>query len=142
MIKKLLILALCGLTVFCLASCSNNTASEPEKINLPAGPVFDTENVVRITFYAYYGGGKGSEVPAENMAEIKEWLDSFAFDRVATDDDVLAGTNTRCVEIEYTNGTVVKEGLDVILIGDTRYLLKKDQYPDCFLDIISKTSLK
>ena len=75
------------------------------------------------------------------MAEIKNWLDSFAFDRVATDDDVLAGTNTHYVEIEYTNGTVVKEGLDVILIDDTRYLLKKDQYPDCFLDIISKTIL-
>ena len=104
--------------------------------------VFVTENITGITFYAYYGGGKGSEVPAENMTEIINWLDSFTIKREATDEDVLDGTNTRYVEIEYSDGTIIKEGLDIIIIDGTRYLLEKEKYPDCFMDIISKTSLQ
>ena len=75
------------------------------------------------------------------MDEIINWLNSFTINREATDDDVLDGTNTYYVEIEYSDGTVIKEGLDVITIDRTRYLLKKEPYPSCFENIISKTSL-
>ena len=103
--------------------------------------VFVTEDITSITFYAYYGGGKGSKVPTEYMTEIINWLNSFTINREATDDDVLDGTNTYYVEIEYSDGTIIKEGLDVITIDRTRYLLKKEPYPSCFENIISKTSL-
>ena len=103
--------------------------------------VFSTENISKITFYAYYGQGKGSVVPAENMTEMINWLNSITIARDATDEDVLLGTNTYHVEIEYADGTIIKEGLDVIVVDGTRYLLQKDKYPDCFAEIISKTSL-
>ena len=75
------------------------------------------------------------------MNEIVNWLDSFTIDREATDEDVLPGTNTYYVKIEYSDGTIIKEGLNIILIDGTRYLLEKEPYPDCFMEIISKTKL-
>ena len=75
------------------------------------------------------------------MVEIINWLDSFTIVREATDEDVLPGTNTRRVEIEYSDGTIIKEGLDIVIIDGTRYLLEKEPYPDCFMEIISKTKL-
>ena len=103
--------------------------------------VFVTEDITSITFYAYYGEGKGSKVPNKYMNEIVNWLDSFTIDREATDEDVLPGTNTYYVKIEYSDGTIIKEGLNIILIDGTRYLLEKEPYPDCFMEIISKTKL-
>ena len=103
--------------------------------------IFDTKSIKRITFYAYYGNGKGSDVPAEHLNEIITWLDSFTIVREATDEDVPPGTNTYYVEIEYSDGTIIKEGLDIIIIDGTRYLLENEPSPDCFMDIISKTSL-
>lgn len=123
-------------------SDSEPIISELEENDDPAEPVFNTENIVRITFYAYYGQGTGSDVPSENMEEITNWLSTITIDRKATDEDVAPGTNTRCVEIEYSDGAIIKSGLDVISVDGTRYLLKKDKYPDCFKEIISKTSYK
>lgn len=143
MIKKLLSLILCGLILFCLVACNGeNTAKTYDTLFDVYPSVLVTENIASITFYAYYGGGKGSEVPAEYMTEIIDWLDSFTIDREAFDEDVFPGTNTYYVEIEYSDGTVIKEELDIITIDGTRYLLEKEPYPKCFKDIISKTSLE
>ena len=103
--------------------------------------VFDTNNIARITFYAYYGYGKGSDVPVENMLEITKWLGTFTIDK-KTEDTPPPGTNTCRVEIEYLDGTVVKEGLDTISIEGVTYYLKHAATPDCFSEIISKTSIK
>ena len=103
--------------------------------------VFKTESIARITFYAYGGNGKGSEVPDENMTEIINWLGSFTVDKEVVG-EILPGTNTRQVEIEYTDGTVIKQGLDVIVIDGIRYDMKSDKKPDCFEEIMSKTSYK
>ncbi len=105
--------------------------------------VFDTENIARITFYAYYGHGKGSDVPAENMAEITNWLSTFTVDKNRKVEGVLPpGTNTHYVEIEYLDGTVVKQGLDTKSVDGVRYYLKHADAPDCFSEIISKTSIE
>ena len=105
--------------------------------------VFDTENIARITFYAYYGHGKGSDVPAENMAEITNWLSTFTVDKNKKLEDIVPpGTNTHYVEIEYLDGTVVKQGLDTISVDGVRYYLKHADAPDCFSEIISKTSIE
>ncbi|MBR5286891.1 MAG: hypothetical protein IKU30_08345, partial [Clostridia bacterium] len=73
---------------------------------VPNGKVFNTKNIVGITVYAYYGAGKGSVVPDEDMNEMINWLDTFT---VGESIVVLIppGTNTVYVEIEYSDGTVV-----------------------------------
>ncbi len=161
--KRILAAFLCGIILLCFTACdlytnnntqttestnqnnTNNQSTEGTNQNNTSNQstvVFNTKNINRIIFYAYYGGGKGSEVPGENMTEIKNWLDSFTIVREATDEDVPPGTNTYYVEIEYLDGTILKNGLDIIVIDGTRYLLEKENYPKCFMDIISKTSLR
>ena len=140
--KKVLSLVLCGIILFCLMACNGEDTNETYDTLFDKYPsVFVTENITSITFYSYYGTGKGSKVPTENMTEIINWLDSFTIEREATDEDVPPGTNTYYVKIEYSDGTTIKEALDIITIDGTRYLLKKEPYPSCFENIISKTSL-
>ena len=139
--KKILSLLLSIIMLLCFTACNENTSKTYDTLFDEYPSVFVTENITSITFYAYYGGGKGSKVPTEYMTEIINWLDSFTIDRVATDEDVLDGTNTRYVKIEYSDGTIIKEGLDIVIIDGTRYLLEKEPYPSCFENIISRTSL-
>ena len=102
--------------------------------------IFNTNNIKRITFYAYYGSGKGSDVPAENLSEIIAWLNSFAIDEEAP--DILPpGTNTVHVEIEYSDGTIIKQGTDIIIIDGICYYLKSDAVPDCYEEILLKVSI-
>lgn len=141
--KKFLTLILCTTMLFCFTSCAKDDSDITyDKLFDTYPSVFVTENIDNITFYAYYGQGKGSKVPNKYMEAITDWLDSFTIVREATDEDVLDGTNTYYVKIEYSNGTVIKEGLDIIWVDDTRYLLEKDKHPDCFEEIISKTNYK
>ena len=145
--KRILTFILCGIMLFSFASCGKNDVSNTQstgsikqnKTNNVSNVVFNTENIKRITFYSYFGQGKGSEVPSENLSEIINWLGSFTVDKKAG--DVLDGTNTYQVEIEYTDGTVFINGLDLIVIDGTTYYIKGDERPACFVDIISKTSL-
>lgn len=104
-------------------------------------PVFDTDHVTKITFYAYSGSGIGSDVPAEHMEEIIHWLDSFRVGRKAP---ALPppGTNTICVEIAYSDGTVIRQGLDTVEIGWFLYYTDQPEPPACFQEILSKTRLK
>ena len=98
--------------------------------------VFNTENIKRITFYGYYGGGKGSDVPSWYVEEITQWLGSFTIGEEAAE-PIPPGTNTYHIEIEYADGTVVEEGLDVITVDGTAYCVNKDATPDCFWEIVS-----
>lgn len=104
--------------------------------------IFNTKNIKCITFYAYYGSGKGSDVPAEHLGEITTWLNSFKIDTDREFPDLVPpGTNTIHVEIEYLDGTVVKEGLDTATVDGITYYIKGDTAPKCYEEIISKTSL-
>ena len=104
--------------------------------------IFNTKNIKRITFYAYYGSGKGSDVPAEHLGEITTWLNSFKIDTDREFPDLVPpGTNTIHVEIEYLDGTVVKEGLDTATVDGITYYIKGDNSPECYEEIISRTSL-
>ena len=104
--------------------------------------IFNTKNIKRITFYAYYGSGKGSDVPAEHLGEITTWLNSFKIDTDREFPDLVPpGTNTIHVEIEYLDGTVVKEGLDTATVDGITYYIKGDTAPKSYEEIISKTSL-
>ena len=116
-----------------------STLVDTEEANTLDGAIFSTKNIKSITFYAYSGNGKGSEVPAESTSEFITWLETFTIDQ-KVDDLLPPGTNNYYVEIEYLDGTITKKGLDVIEIDGVAYYLKHAAYPDSFMDIISKTS--
>ncbi|MBQ8768872.1 MAG: hypothetical protein IJZ15_04415 [Oscillospiraceae bacterium] len=111
----------------------NNTENQ-------ASAIFNTKNIKRITLYAYYGAGKGSDVPAENLDEIIAWLNSFAIDEEAPE-LLPPGTNTIHVEIEYSDGTIIKQGTDITIIDGVTYYLSSDSPPDCYEKILSKVSI-
>ena len=147
--KKFLVIFLCGILLLCISACketniNDNTQSiesiDQNDTNNQATAIFVTKNIKRITFYACYGNGKGSDVPAEHLNEIITWLDSFTIDEEAPE-LVPPGTNTINVEIEYMDGTVVKKGLDMTTVDGIAYYIKGDTAPECYNEIISKVSL-
>ena len=104
--------------------------------------VFETDNVERITFYAYYGAGIGSDVPDEHSDEIITWLNSFKIDIDREVPEIVPpGTNTIYVEFEYSDGSIVKRGMDITDINGVKYYISGDTCPECYNEIISKTSL-
>ena len=146
--KRILSAFLCGIMLLCLAACGessnsdtqpNDSAKQSDTSNQETG-IFNTKNIKRITFYAYYGNGKGSDVPAEHLDEIIAWLDSFTLDKEVPE-LLPPGTNTINVEIEYFDGTIVKRGLDTATVDGITYYIKGDTAPECYEEIISKTSL-
>lgn len=157
--KKIVSLILCGAMLLCLTSCdaflceentdvsSNNSADvsayDPyDKLFGEPPSVFVTENIERIVFYSYYGSGVGSKVPIENMAEITQWLESFTIIRKATNEEIYGdGHNMIKVKITYADGTIIKEGLAMVWIDDTAYMIEGDPEPACYKEIISKARL-
>ena len=119
--KKLIALVLALFCVVGLIGCSAN------KVDKNA-PVFKTENITRITFYALPSGGKGFEVPNEYLAEITTWLGSFTIDEKA-DKTLAPGSNSISVEIEYAGGTIVRNGLSTVNVDGVNYYLKHDDAP-------------
>ena len=104
--------------------------------------IFNTKNIKRITFYAYYGSGKGSDVPAEHLNKIITWLDSFEVDTNKEFPELVPpGTNTIQVEIEYSDGSIIKQGMDTTTVDGVTYYIKGATPPECYDEIISKTSL-
>ena len=146
--KRFFIVILCGIMLFSFGACGKNTASDKQsterfnenETSNQTSAVFNTENIKRITFYAYYGSGKGSDVPAEYLAEITNWLESFTIDKVVLG-WLPPGTNTIYVEIEYLDGSIVKQGMDTTTVIGLTYYIKGDTAPECYEEIISKTSL-
>ena len=148
--KKILTVFLCVTMLFCFAACGKNTnnntlpteSTNQNNTNNQTTAIFNTKNIKRITFYAYYGNGKGSNVPVEHLDEIIFWLNSFTIDTDREFPDVAPpGTNTINVEIEYFDGTVVKEGLDTTTVDGITYYIIGDTEPECYEEIISKTRL-
>ena len=146
--KRILSVFLCGIMLLCLSACGENTHSDTQPnesakqsdTNNQETEIFNTKNIKRITFYAYYGNGKGIDVPAEHLDEIITWFDSFTLDKEVPE-LLPPGTNTIHVEIEYLDGTIVKRGLDTATVDGITYYIKGDTAPECYEEIVSKTSL-
>ncbi len=146
--KKVLSVFLCGIMLLCFVACDKNIVSNTQPTestgqtdtNNQATAIFNTKNIKRITFFAYYGSGKGSDVPGEHLDEFITWLDSFVIDKEVPE-LLPPGTNTIQVEIEYFDGTIVKKGLDTTTVDGITYYIKGDTAPKCYEEIISKTSL-
>ena len=103
--------------------------------------VFNTEGIISIKFYAYYGRGKGSVVPDEHLNDIIAWLDSFEIDTNRKFPELVPpGTDTIHIEIEYSDGSIVKQGKDTTVVDGVRYYIISDASPECYREIIEKTS--
>lgn len=134
----------------CLIACNSNDIATPTPdptlgSTTPNGEVtpvavFDTNNIEKITFFAYYGEGIGSVVPDESMEEITLWLTSFTVGEKAPE-LLEPGTDTCFVQIQYSDGTSIKKGLDTVEIDGVLYRTNRDNTPSCYYDIIEKTSL-
>ena len=146
--KRILSVFLCGIMLLCLSACGENTHSDTQPnesakqsdTNNQETEIFNTKNIKRITVYAYYGNGKGSDVTAKQLGEMIAWLDSFTLDKEVPE-LLPPGTNTIHVEIEYFDGTIVKRGLDTATVGGITYYIKGDTAPECYEEIVSKTRL-
>ena len=51
------------------------------------------------------------------------------------------GTNTIHVEIEYSDGSIVKQGMDTTVVDGVTYYISGDAPPECYDEIRSKTAL-
>jgi hypothetical protein len=131
--KKILALALATMMVFSLGACA--IADENTGIT-----IFETENIVRVTVFSNYGHGTGCEVPQENLEEITTWLATFKTGSRMYTDTIPPDANTLFVEIEYADGTVIKEGIEVRVIDGYGYYLEYDTPPECLYDFINRTS--
>ncbi len=98
-------------------------------------PVFPTENISKIIFYSP-NTRDGEEVPAEDIAEITEWLNTFTIGE-KTDEILIPGSNSISVKIEYSDGTVLENGLSTITVDGTRYYMESGAAPQVYLDIIN-----
>ncbi len=152
MFKKFSTVVMCIILLLSFAACDKekidqNNSEINQTDHSPTNDfakefVFKTKDINRITFYAYYGAGNGSNVPAKYLDEIITWLSSFKIDSDRMVTEVIApGTNTINVEIEYLDGSVVKQGLDTTVIDGVTYYISGDAPPECYNEIISKINL-
>ncbi len=130
--RKCIVFILILTCVLGLAGCSSNKIDKTK-------PVFETENISRITFYSVPEGGKGFEVPSEYIDEITTWLGSFTIDAKADGNVLDPGSNSVSVQIEYSDGTVIENGLSTIKIDGIIYYMKYENAPECYLQILSQT---
>ena len=129
--KKLTALFLALVCMLALAGCL--TTDE-----LYGTPVFETEEIVRITFYKAPTGNQGYEVPSEHMEEITAWLGSFTIGAKLVGEQP-AGLNYETVKIEYADGSIVETGLDVEVIDGVTYYTERGETPECYNEILEIT---
>ena len=99
-------------------------------------PVFDTENITRVAFYGSAPNSTETEVPSENLAEITEWLRTFAAGKKAN--DVLPpGADSLFVRIEYSDGTIIENSMSTTIIDGTTYLINYDKEPECYFELFA-----
>jgi hypothetical protein len=131
-----------------LPAIETNPSTEPTQETLPqetfgpqpGGGVFNLNNITRITFFSYYGGGTGSDVPAEHMQEIIDWLATFTLGDQAP--EILPpGTNMNYIEIEYSYGAVFRTGMNTVDYAGTIYYIRGGEAPGCFSEIVRGSTL-
>jgi len=142
--KKIFALTLCLIIILCFTACTSTRNAPPDTADTIDSnylkPVFEPDNITRISFYGNWGIGKEYKVPDEYMTEITEWLASYTVGEILHDaNPIPPGTNTYYVEIEYSDGTVVKSGLNMISLNNTKYFVNRDAPPDCYYEILSQS---
>ena len=97
-------------------------------------PAFKTDNISKIWFK--FGLWEEVEVSSEDMEEITDWLETFKIgNRVRRRETQPAGTNSVSVKIEYSDGTIVQNGLSTMKIGKKEYHLIYAKAPACYMKL-------
>ncbi len=144
--KYIPILIILLLTVIIFPSCNKEKLSDNPQDSVTVNdidttkPVFETKNIRRITFYSLPNHADGIEVPSEYMEEIITWIGTFKIDKKA-DDLLPPGTNTRSFRIEYSDGTVIKNGVNTITIDGVIYYLQHDKAPESYEMLFTDSNL-
>lgn len=123
--KKLTALLFALLMLTGLAACS-----------VKDKPIFETENITGITFIRTAPKGRETVVPEEYLDEITQWLGTFKAGKKAG--DVLPpGADSISVRIEYSDGTIVENGLSTVVIKNKTYMINYDKEPACWFDLFT-----
>jgi hypothetical protein len=94
-------------------------------------PAFKTDNISKI--WSKFGPWEEVEVPSEDIEEITEWLETFKIgNRVRRRETQPAGTNSVSVKIEYSDGTIVENGLSTMKIGKKEFHLIYANVPKAY----------
>lgn len=93
-------------------------------------PVFETENISRITVFSLLDSPEWIEVPYEYMDEITAWIGTFRID--CKINELNPGDNTYCFRIEYSDGSIVESGINTTTINGMEYRMKDNEPPKCF----------
>lgn len=101
-----------------------------------SAPIFETENISRISFYTIPHSDVAIDVPEEHMEEITAWLGTFKPGKRFTGSALPPGSNSISVEIEYTDGRIVKNGLSTIIIDGKEYFINHEYEPECYFAIL------
>ena len=122
--KKIFLLMAALILITGFVGCSSERPDKTE-------PVFETENISRIYFKA--GPGDMVEVPGEDLADVVEWLGTFRIGE-KTKEPLDPGADSVTVKIEYSDGTVVENGLSTMTVDGTRYNMTYENAPENFLN--------
>ena len=127
--KKLTALVLTMVCVLGLAGCNTKDTAIGK-------PVFETDNITRVTFYGSAPNSTNTEVPSEYLAEITEWLGTFVAGEKAG--DVLPpGADSLFVRIEYSDGAIVENSMTTIVLDGITYLVNYDKEPQCYFELFA-----
>ncbi len=127
--KKCLAFVCALICVFGLVGCSSTRIDTTK-------PVFETENISRITLFSIPHHEDGIEVPDEHLTELTAWLGTFTIDKKAGD-QLDPGTNTRSFRIEYADGTIVESGVNTTTIDGVIYYMKCEKAPECYDELFA-----
>lgn len=126
--KKLITLLMALVCIFTLTGCLTTDEQYGK-------PVFETENIVHITFYKARTSDQAYAVPGEHMEEITAWLGSFIVGAKLVGEQP-AGLNAESVKIEYADGSIVETGLDIEVIDGVIYYTECDETPEYYYEIL------
>lgn len=132
--KRFITVILSLVMVFSLIACSNTNGDKNVQL-------FKTENIKRILFYNDTTLEE-VEVPEEYLDEIITWLESFTIDKAVEEGHLEPGSDAYCVQIEYEDGTIVKNGLWIYEMDGKQYYTKGADTPECWQDIFENQSVK
>lgn len=127
--KKLIALVLALVCVLGLVGCST-------KDEVIGKSVFETDNITRVTFYGSALNSRETEVPSEHLAEIIEWLGTFAAGKKA-DDVFPPGADSLFVRIEYSDGTIIENSMSTTIVDGTTYLINYAKEPECYFELFA-----
>ncbi len=103
-------------------------------------PAFETDNISKIWFK--FGPWEEVEVPSEDIEEITEWLETFKIgDKVKRREKQPAGINSVSIQIEYSDGSIVENGLSTIKLGKREYHLIHAEVPDCYIKLYDSVGI-